>query len=158
MHSFRYVQGRLHCESVDLETLAAQHGTPLYVYSKETITDHFTRLDSSLDTLDHLICYAVKANSNLAILNTIAELGGGFDIVSGGELFRVLQAGGKAQPGMLAALRNIRLHVDRADAIEGPLAITADRRLLQTDGSLYDFEVRGAGRLLCEGRIAIAAA
>ena len=69
-----------------------------------------------------------------------------------------LQAGGKAQPGMLAALRNIRLHVDRADAIEGPLAITADRRLLQTDGSLYDFEVRGAGRLLCEGRIAIAAA
>ncbi|HEX7769113.1 MAG TPA: phosphotransferase [Dokdonella sp.] len=69
-----------------------------------------------------------------------------------------LQAGGKAQPGMLAALRNIRLHVDRADAIEGPLAITAHRRLLQTDGSLYDFEVRGAGRLLCEGRIAIASA
>ena len=96
MHSFRYVQNRLHCESTDLETLAEKHGTPLYVYSKETISDHFTRLDESLEKLDHLICYAVKANSNLAILHTIAELGGGFDIVSGGELFRVLKAGGKA--------------------------------------------------------------
>ena len=73
-----------------------KHGTPLYVYSKETITDHFTRLDQARRPLDHLICYAVKANSNLAVLHTIAELGGGFDIVSGGELFRVLKAGGTA--------------------------------------------------------------
>ncbi|MCE9520222.1 MAG: diaminopimelate decarboxylase, partial [Verrucomicrobia bacterium] len=81
MHSFRYIQNRLHCESTDLESLAQQYGTPLYVYSKETITGHFTRLDSALTEVDHLICYAVKANSNLAVLHTIAKLGGGFDIV-----------------------------------------------------------------------------
>lgn len=114
MHSFRYVQGHLHCESVDLETLATKHGTPLYVYSKETITDHFTRLDQSLGKLDHLICYAVKANSNLAILHTIAELGGGFDIVSGGELFRVLQAGGKAKHCTFAGVGKTRDEIEYA--------------------------------------------
>jgi len=114
MHSFRYVQGRLHCESTSLESLAAKHGTPLYVYSKETITDHFTRLDASLEKLDHLICYAVKANSNLAILHTIAELGGGFDIVSGGELFRVLQAGGKAKNCTFAGVGKTREEIEYA--------------------------------------------
>ena len=114
MHSFRYVQNRLHCESTGLESLAAKHGTPLYVYSKETITDHFTRLDRSLDRLDHLICYAVKANSNLAILHTIAELGGGFDIVSGGELFRVLQAGGKAKHCTFAGVGKTRDEIEYA--------------------------------------------
>jgi len=94
MHSFRYLQGQLHCENVSIEELAKQHGTPLYVYSKETITDHYTRLDGALNDVDHLICYAVKANSNIAILHTIAQLGGGFDIVSGGELHRVIRAGG----------------------------------------------------------------
>lgn len=114
MHSFRYVQSRLHCESVDLETLAEKHGTPLYVYSKETITDHFKRLDGALDSLDHLICYAVKANSNLAVLNTIAELGGGFDIVSGGELFRVLKAGGKAGNCTFAGVGKTRGEIEYA--------------------------------------------
>ena len=114
MHSFRHVQGRLHCESVDLEALAAKHGTPLYVYSKETITDHFTRLDQSLEKLDHMICYAVKANSNIAILNTIAELGGGFDIVSGGELFRVLKAGGQAKKCTFAGVGKTRDEIEYA--------------------------------------------
>lgn len=94
MHSFRYHQGELFAENVPLQSLAEQHGTPLYVYSKSTITDHFTRLDAALGKLNHLICYAVKANSNLAVLSTIAKLGGGFDIVSAGELFRVIKAGG----------------------------------------------------------------
>ncbi|MFO1485123.1 MAG: diaminopimelate decarboxylase [Verrucomicrobiaceae bacterium] len=94
MHSFRYHQGELFAENVPLQSLAEKHGTPLYVYSKATITDHFTRLDAALGKLDHLICYAVKANSNLAVLNTIAKLGGGFDIVSAGELYRVIKAGG----------------------------------------------------------------
>src|SRR5204862_2323537 len=67
---------------------------PLYVYSVGTILDHYTRLDAALAPLDHLICYAVKANSNRAILNLLAGAGAGFDIVSGGELFRVLAAGG----------------------------------------------------------------
>ena len=96
MHSFRYLQGRLHVENVDLESLAEKYGTPLYVYSQGTIEDHFKRLDAGVAKLDHLICYAVKANSNLAVLQTIARMGGGFDIVSGGELFRVLKAGGRA--------------------------------------------------------------
>jgi diaminopimelate decarboxylase len=94
MHSFHYHDQRLFCEGVDLATLAEKHGTPLYVYSKNTITDHFDRLDQGLDDLDHLICYAVKANSNLAILNLLAERGSGFDIVSAGELYRVIKAGG----------------------------------------------------------------
>lgn len=94
MHSFRYNQGELFAEDIPLQSLAEKHGTPLYVYSKSTITDHFTRLDGALSKLDHLICYAVKANSNIAVLQTIAKLGGGFDIVSAGELFRVIKAGG----------------------------------------------------------------
>lgn len=96
MHSFHYHNGHLHCEGVSLAELACDHGTPLYVYSKGTISDHFRRLDSALAPLDHMVCYAVKANSNIAILKTLADLGAGFDIVSGGELFRVLEAGGRA--------------------------------------------------------------
>ncbi|MCB1237759.1 MAG: diaminopimelate decarboxylase, partial [Verrucomicrobiae bacterium] len=96
MHSFHYRNGSLHCEEVDLAALAERHGTPLYVYSQATILDHFRRLDAALGNLDHLICYAVKANSNLAVLNLLAREGAGFDIVSGGELARVLAAGGQA--------------------------------------------------------------
>ena len=94
MHSFRYCDGRLHCESVDLARVAEKFGTPLYVYSAGTILDHYTRLDAALAPLDHLICYAVKASSNRAILKLLAEVGAGFDIVSGGELYRVRAAGG----------------------------------------------------------------
>lgn len=94
MHSFRYRDGHLCCEDVDLTRVAERFGTPTYVYSAETILDHYTRLDTALAPLDHLICYAVKANSNRAILKLLAHAGAGFDIVSGGELFRVLAAGG----------------------------------------------------------------
>ena len=93
MHSFRYRDGRLYCEDVDLERVAENFGTPTYVYSAGTILDHYTRLDAALAPLDHLICYAVKANPNRAILKLLADAGAGFDIVSGGELFRVLAAG-----------------------------------------------------------------
>ncbi|HEU0275617.1 MAG TPA: diaminopimelate decarboxylase [Candidatus Udaeobacter sp.] len=94
MHSFRYRDGHLYCEGVDLSRIADQLGTPTYVYSSETILDHYARLSSALDSLDHLICYAVKANSNRAILKLLAGAGAGFDIVSGGELYRVIEAGG----------------------------------------------------------------
>ncbi len=94
MHSFRYHHGSLHCEGVNLERVAEKYGTPLYVYSAGTILDHYRRLDASVSEIDHLICYAVKANSNRAILNLLSREGAGFDIVSGGELFRVLAAGG----------------------------------------------------------------
>ena len=96
MHSFHYRNAALHCEEVDLSALAEDHGTPLYVYSAATIRDHYRRLSSALSGLDHHIAYAVKANSNLSILKMLADEGAGFDIVSGGELFRVLSAGGDA--------------------------------------------------------------
>ena len=96
MHSFSYANGSLHCEDVDLQRIAAEFGTPAYVYSAGTIRGNFQRLDAALAPLDHLICYAVKANSNLAVLSLLAKLGAGFDIVSAGELFRVLKAGGEA--------------------------------------------------------------
>src|SRR5438093_6788258 len=94
MHFLYYRHGKLHCEDVDLARVAEKFGTPTYVYSAGTILDHLTRLNGALATLDHLICYAVKANSNRAILKLLADAGAGFDIVSGGELFRVLGAGG----------------------------------------------------------------
>ena len=94
MHFFRYRDGKLHCEDVDLARVAEKFGTPLYVYSTETILDHYTRLDAALAPLDHLIYYAVKANSNRAILKLLADADAGFDIVSGGELYRVIAAGG----------------------------------------------------------------
>ena len=96
VHLFSYIGGALHCEGVSLEEVAAQFGTPAYVYSAGTIRENFRRLDLALSSLDHLICYAVKANSNLAILDLLAREGAGFDIVSAGELFRVLKAGGRA--------------------------------------------------------------
>src|SRR6184192_4931034 len=93
MHSFQYQDGELYCEEVALARAAEEFGTPLYVYSAGTVLDHYRRLDAALAPLDHLICYAVKANSNGAILKLLAEAGAGFDIVSGGELFRVINAG-----------------------------------------------------------------
>jgi diaminopimelate decarboxylase len=97
VHSFHYRDGHLFCEDVDLTVAAEKFVTPLYIYSAGTVLDHYTRLDAALAPLDHLICYAVKANSNRAILKLLADAGAGFDIVSGGELFRALKAG--ADPG-----------------------------------------------------------
>jgi len=94
MHDFRYVGNNLYCEGVALESLARKFGTPLYVYSQHTLTDHFQKLDRAMSGVDHLICFAAKSNSNLSVLRTLAGLGSGFDIVSGGELQRVLTAGG----------------------------------------------------------------
>jgi diaminopimelate decarboxylase len=94
MHGFSYKNGNLFCERVDLTALAAGHGTPLYVYSAGTILDHYRRLDVALAGVDHEVAYAVKANSNLSVLRLLANEGAGFDIVSGGELFRVIRAGG----------------------------------------------------------------
>ncbi len=94
VHSFHYRDGALFCEDVDLGQAAAEFGTPLYIYSSATILDHYRRLDEAMAPLEHTICYAVKANSNGAILTLLAEAGAGFDIVSGGELYRVIKAGG----------------------------------------------------------------
>ncbi|GHA28391.1 diaminopimelate decarboxylase [Oceanisphaera arctica] len=95
MDYFNYQDdGRLYGEACDLNRLAEQHGTPLYVYSRATLERHWKAFDEAAGDVNHLICYAVKANSNLAVLNVLARLGSGFDIVSKGELCRVLAAGG----------------------------------------------------------------
>jgi diaminopimelate decarboxylase len=94
MHSFRYVGKELYCEDVAISALARKYGTPLYVYSEATLTDHYTKLDSALAPLDHMICFAMKSNSNLAVIRTLAGLGSGFDVVSAGELARTIAAGG----------------------------------------------------------------
>src|SRR5438552_18677526 len=94
MHDFRYAGNKLHCEGVALESLAKKFGTPLYVYSQRTLTRHFQKLDEAMSGVDHLICFAVKSNSNQCVLRVLANLGSGFDIVSGGELRRVIAAGG----------------------------------------------------------------
>src|SRR5271154_6805762 len=114
MHDFRYVGNKLFCESVAIETLAKKFGTPLYVYSQRTLTDHFQKLDSALTPLDHLICFAMKSNSNLAVLRTIANLGGGFDIVSGGELQRVIAAGGEPRKCVFAGVGKTEAEIEFA--------------------------------------------
>jgi diaminopimelate decarboxylase len=93
-HPFNYRNGSLFCEDADLTSLAETHGTPAYVYSKNAIVSRFEAYRSSFDGLPTRVCFAVKANSNLAVLATLAHLGAGFDIVSAGELHRVLAAGG----------------------------------------------------------------
>src|SRR5205823_5196548 len=91
---FAFRNGVLTCENVDLAEVAACHGTPAYVYSKRAILNRFRAYDQALAGIPHRICYAVKANSNLAVLSILAREGAGFDIVSAGELYRVLAAGG----------------------------------------------------------------
>jgi diaminopimelate decarboxylase len=93
MHHFAYAGPNLHCESVDLAAVVQLYGTPTYVYSAATMAGHYNRLVRSLKGIDAHICYAIKANSNIAVLRHFANLGAGFDLVSGGELRRVLAAG-----------------------------------------------------------------
>ena len=96
MSAFQHQQGSLHCEAVSLEAIAEAHGTPTYVYSRQAIESAFLAYQTALADRPHMICYAVKANSNLAVLNVLAGLGAGFDVVSIGELERVIAAGGTA--------------------------------------------------------------
>ncbi|MEO5802602.1 MAG: diaminopimelate decarboxylase, partial [Verrucomicrobiota bacterium] len=94
MHHFHYVGGKLFCEKLSVESLAQKFGTPLYIHSQRTLTDRFLQLDAALAPLDHMICYAMKANSNLAVMRALLNCGSGFDVVSAGELQRVIAAGG----------------------------------------------------------------
>jgi diaminopimelate decarboxylase len=114
VHSFHYRDGGLRCEDVDLARAAQEFGTPLYIYSAGTVLDHYQRLDTALASLDHLICYAVKANSNRAILKLFAAANAGFDIVSGGELYRVLAAGGDPHKCTFAGVGKSREEIEYA--------------------------------------------
>ncbi|MGP8308946.1 diaminopimelate decarboxylase [Vibrio sp. YIC-376] len=115
MDYFNYQEdGQLWAEDVSLQALAEQHGTPLYVYSRATLERHWKAFDSAVGQHPHLVCYAVKANSNLGVLNTLARLGSGFDIVSGGELERVIAAGGDAKKVVFSGVGKTAAEMKRA--------------------------------------------
>ena len=112
--SFTRINGVLHAEQCSLQQLAAQYGTPLYVYSKNTLAKHYLDMDRAFSFIDHQICFAVKSNSNLAVLNALAKLGAGFDIVTGGELARVLKAGGDASKIVFSGLGKTETDIQKA--------------------------------------------
>ncbi|CAM4130538.1 diaminopimelate decarboxylase [Acinetobacter pragensis] len=112
--SFTRINGVLHAEQCSLQQLAEQYGTPLYVYSKNTFAKHYLDMDRAFSFIDHQICFAVKSNSNLAVLNVLAKLGAGFDIVTGGELARVLKAGGDASKIVFSGLGKTEADIQKA--------------------------------------------
>jgi diaminopimelate decarboxylase len=114
MHYFQYKNGKLHCEGVSVESLAGKFGTPLYIYSQRTLTEHFQKLDQALAPVDHLICFAMKSNSNQAVMNTLANLGGGFDVVSAGELRRAIAAGADAGKCVFAGVGKTEAEIEYA--------------------------------------------
>jgi diaminopimelate decarboxylase len=112
--SFHYVGASLYCESAPLEGVARAAGTPVYVYSRAAIAANFRRFDDAFGDRPHLVCYALKANGNLEILRLLHRLGAGFDIVSGGELFRVLKAGGDPGKVVFAGVGKTVEEIDAA--------------------------------------------
>ncbi|TQV63355.1 MAG: diaminopimelate decarboxylase [Halothiobacillaceae bacterium] len=114
MEAFPRRDGVLHAEGVSLAAIAAAHGTPTYVYSRAAIESNFRAYDTAFGAHPHLVCFAVKSNSNLAVLNLLARLGAGFDIVSGGELERVLAAGGEAGKVVFSGVGKSRMEMARA--------------------------------------------
>ena len=114
MDFFQYKNEQLYVEDLPVKQLAEEFGTPLYIYSRATLERHWHAFDSALGAHPHLICYAVKANSNIGILNVMAKLGSGFDIVSQGELERVLAAGGEASKVVFSGVAKSRAEIMRA--------------------------------------------
>ena len=114
MDFFQYKNEQLYVEDLPVKQLAEEFGTPLYIYSRATLKRHWHAFDSALGEHPHLICYAVKANSNIGILNVMAKLGSGFDIVSQGELERVLAAGGEASKVVFSGVAKSRAEIMRA--------------------------------------------
>lgn len=114
MHDFKYKNNNLYCENVKVSDLAGKFGTPLYVYSRKTILDHYFKLKNAFKSSGALICYSVKANSNLAILRILVEAGCGLDIVSGGELFRARKAGCPANKIVYASVGKTDSEIEEA--------------------------------------------
>src|SRR5262249_37623118 len=108
MHHFQYRQGELYAEDVPVARIAEQVGTPVYLYSLATLRRHYRVFDEAFARVKHLVCFSVKANSNLAVLRTFAREGSGFDVVSGGELFRALKAGGDPRKVVFSGVRKSR--------------------------------------------------
>ena len=130
MNQFESKNGKLHAENVALSQIAQKFGTPCYVYSKAALVQAFKSFQASLSNTNHLICFAVKANPNIAILNVFAKLGAGFDIVSGGELARVLAAGGDPQKIVFSGVGK-----------------TADEMRAALEANIFCFNVESASEL-----------
>ena len=131
MNFFELKNGVMHAEDTPLTSIAEEYGTPCYVYSKQALTQAFNNFEAGLTNTDHLICFAVKANPNLAVLNVFAKLGAGFDIVSGGELARVLAAGG-----------------DPKKIVFSGVGKTADEMRAALDAGIFCFNVESASELV----------
>lgn len=131
MNFFELKNGVMHAEDMPLTSIAEEYGTPCYVYSKQALTQAFNNFEAGLTNTDHLICFAVKANPNLAVLNVFAKLGAGFDIVSGGELARVLAAGG-----------------DPKKIVFSGVGKTADEMRAALDAGIFCFNVESASELV----------
>lgn len=142
MHDFEYRNGELHCEDVPLSRIAKEVGTPCYIYSHATLTRHFRAIDSAFQHVPHIIAFAMKANSNLAILRLMAKEGSGADIVSGGELYRALTAGvppskivfagvGKSREEIRYALKSgiLMFNVESSDELRAIDDVAAELRM-----------------------------
>ncbi|MCE5243282.1 MAG: diaminopimelate decarboxylase [Syntrophobacteraceae bacterium] len=148
MHHFTYREDELYCEDVPLKELAREVGTPCYVYSHATLRQHFAVFDSAFSNVPHLTCFSVKANSNVAVLNLFGSLGGGVDIVSGGELFRARQAGIPPERIVYSGVGKTPAEIDYA-LKEGILMFN-----IESDQELEVLN-RRAGELGCKARIAL---
>ena len=137
MNTFQHINGELHVESVPLSRIAGEFATPCYVYSRAALTEAYQSFDTAFAGREHLVCYAVKANSNLAILNLFARLGAGFDLVSGGELQRVLAAGG-----------------DPRKVVFSGVGKTADEMRQALDAGILCFNVESESELLRLNQVA----
>ena len=114
MHDFSFKRGKLYCENVSVDSLVKKHGSPLFIYSHCTLTRNFNQLDKALAPLKHMVCFAAKANSNLGVLRTLANAGSGFDIVSGGELQRIIAAGGNPSKCIFAGVGKTEEEIELA--------------------------------------------
>ena len=114
MHEFKYKGNSLYCENIKVQNLAERFGTPLYIYSYKTIIDHYLKLKNAFKQIQPLICYSVKANSNLAILKALVDKGAGLDIVSGGELFRAIKVGCPAERIVYASVGKTDKEIEEA--------------------------------------------
>lgn len=149
MHDFLYRDGRLFCEQVPVDQIADAVGTPVYIYSAGTITGHCQRIREAFAGIDHLVCYSVKANSSRAILQMLRDEGAGYDVVSGGELYRVIQAGGDPRKAIFAGVGKTDEEIRYALAqkilmfnLENPAELEVIDRLARDAGKVADIAIR----------------
>ena len=150
MHDFGYKHGGLYCENVPLARIAKEVGTPCYIYSYATLTSHYRAFDSAFQDIPHIVAFAMKANSNLAILRTMAREGSGADIVSGGELFRALKAGVPPNKIVFAGVGKNREEIRQAmdaDVLMFNVESSAELRALDDVGAEAKRKVRVALRI-----------